>query len=140
MFFNVDGTLIFILYCAAFNGVGLPHYLQDARAQVSLSTNFDLEPSFCTPPPKEMITNPNPSAGNIHLKLTEVNRKCHIENIEVSSPNKTLNNVVVEAPKVDLGPNSRLDFMEVPENDEQSGISITTKCVHVCQVISLDFE
>jgi hypothetical protein len=28
----------------------------------------------------------------------------------------------------------------VPENDEQSGISITTKCVHVCQVISLDFE
>jgi hypothetical protein len=86
-----------------------------------MSTNFDLEPSFCTPPLKEMITNPNPSVGNIHLKPNEVNRKCHIEDIEVSFPNKKLKYVAIEAPKIDLASNSRLEFMEVPKMDELNG-------------------
>lgn len=59
--------------------------------------------------------------GNIHLKPIEVNCKCHIEDIEVSSPNKTLKNVAIEVPKVDLASKSRLDFMEVPKVDELNG-------------------
>ncbi len=109
------------MYCATFSGAGFPHSLQDARTQVSVLTNFDLEPSFFTPPPKEMITNPTPSVGSIHLKPIKVNHKRHIEDIEVSSPNKTLKNVAIEAPSVDLASNSRLDFVEVPKVDELNG-------------------
>jgi hypothetical protein len=38
--------------------------------------------------------------------------------MEVSSPNKTLKNVVVEVPRVDLASNNKLNFMEVPKLDE----------------------
>jgi hypothetical protein len=86
-----------------------------------MSTNFDFEPSFHAPPPKDMMTNPNPSVGSIHLKVIEVNHKCHIEDIEVSSQNKALKNVAVEAPSVDLTSKSRLYFVEVPKVDELNG-------------------
>jgi hypothetical protein len=92
-----------------------------------MSTNFDPEPSFHAPPPKEMMTNPDPSVGSIHLKVIEVNHKCHIEDIEVSSQNKTLKNVTVEAPSVDLTSKSRLYFVEVPKVDELNGAR-ETKC------------
>jgi hypothetical protein len=72
-----------------------------------------------------MITNPSSSLGSIHLKLTKVNHKHHIEDMEVSFPNKTLKNVVVEVLRVDLASNSKLDFMEVPKVDELNGAKDT---------------
>jgi hypothetical protein len=80
-----------------------------------MSTNFQLGFPW-VPSLQDKVTHvPNPSVGSIQMKLKEINQKRAIDELEVSSPNKTLKNLPLTTPSAGVVAKAKLDFLVTSE-------------------------
>lgn len=78
-----------------------------------MSANFQPRSPW-VPSPQDKATHvPSTSVGNIQMKPKEINQKCAIEELEVSSPNKTLKSLPLTTPTPNVGvaAKTKLDFL-----------------------------
>jgi hypothetical protein len=100
---------------------GLPPTLQQAKTQISESTNLDPKPPFSRAPPIVDMSIPNgsPNVGSIHIKPIETTHKHNIEEAEVSTLKKVLKNVAIKNPGAELVSKAKLDFAGFQDQKEQ---------------------